>query len=324
MRGTTDIGLVYGNGRECLVTGYSDSDYAADVDTRRSVTGYVFTLGGSVVSWKSTLQSSVTLSTTEAEYMALTSAAKESIWLKGLVGELGIAQDFATVYCDSLSAICLAKDQVHHDRTKHIDVRYHFLRTDKRIKFLINNDDDLITSTADDVIFHGRLLPYIPPPRPRRSLSLSSAAARLTRPQLNESSSLSPPNSFPSIRPSRSLNYRKLRRNRSNTKPKTEAINRSSCNGNTRFNSDKSPAKLPWYWALVFGLPKIPAEMELKDIKNRQFRRNSTPPPPPSSRFFSGDRSCSSASWKLLNVLSCKSHATVDVSNTAPFRNSLF
>uniref|UniRef100_A0A803MVT2 Uncharacterized protein n=1 Tax=Chenopodium quinoa TaxID=63459 RepID=A0A803MVT2_CHEQI len=123
LRGTTDIGLVYGNGKECLVTGYSDSDYAADVDTRRSVTGYVFTLGGSVVSWKSTLQSSVTLSTTEAEYMALTSAAKESIWLKGLVGELGIAQDFATVYCDSLSAICLAKDQVHHDRTKHIDVR---------------------------------------------------------------------------------------------------------------------------------------------------------------------------------------------------------
>ncbi|XP_021723687.1 uncharacterized protein LOC110691059 [Chenopodium quinoa] len=194
-------------------------------------------------------------------------------------------------------------------------------------EFLINNDDDLITSTGDDVIFHGRLLPYTPPPRPRRSLSLSSAAARLTRPhQLNESSSssLSPPKALPSIRPSRSLNYRKLRRNRSNTKPKNETMNRTSCNGNTRFNSDKSPAKLPWYWALVFGLPKIPAEMELKDIKNRQFRRNSTPPPPPSSSFFSGDRSCSSASWKLLNVLSCKSHVTVDVSNTAPFRNSLF
>ncbi|XP_057523859.1 secreted RxLR effector protein 161-like [Amaranthus tricolor] len=134
LRGTNDIGLVYGNGKEFLVNGYSDSHYAADVDTRRSVTGYVFTLGGSVVSWKSTLQSSVMLSTTEVEYMALTSAAKESIWLKGLVGELGIAQDFATVYCDNLSAICLAKDQVHHDRTKHINVRYHFLRTDKRVK----------------------------------------------------------------------------------------------------------------------------------------------------------------------------------------------
>uniref|UniRef100_A0A803MZL1 Reverse transcriptase Ty1/copia-type domain-containing protein n=1 Tax=Chenopodium quinoa TaxID=63459 RepID=A0A803MZL1_CHEQI len=98
---------------ECLVTKYSDSNYAADVDTRRSVIGYVFTLGGSVVSWKSTLQSLVTLSTTEAEYMALSFVAQESIWLKGLVGELGIAEDFVTVYCDSLSAICLARDQEH-------------------------------------------------------------------------------------------------------------------------------------------------------------------------------------------------------------------
>uniref|UniRef100_A0A3Q7J5Z4 Reverse transcriptase Ty1/copia-type domain-containing protein n=1 Tax=Solanum lycopersicum TaxID=4081 RepID=A0A3Q7J5Z4_SOLLC len=60
-------------------------DYAGDVDTRRSMTGYVFTLGGSVVSWKATLQPTVTLSTTEAEYMALTEAAKEGIWLKGLI-----------------------------------------------------------------------------------------------------------------------------------------------------------------------------------------------------------------------------------------------
>ena len=75
-----------------------------------------------------------TLSTTEAEYMALTEAAKEGIWLKGLVSDLGLHHDQATVYCDSLSAICLAKDQVHHERTKHIDVRYHFLRSEKRIK----------------------------------------------------------------------------------------------------------------------------------------------------------------------------------------------
>ena len=81
-----------------MVTRYSDFDYAVDVDTNRSVSGYVFTLGSNVVRWKSTLQSSVTFSTTEAEYTAFTSAAKESIWLKGLVGELGIAQDFATVY----------------------------------------------------------------------------------------------------------------------------------------------------------------------------------------------------------------------------------
>lgn len=134
LRGTSDVGLIYGSDTQCLVTGYSDSDYAGDVDSRRSMTGYVFTLGGSVVSWKATLQPTVTLSTTEAEYIALTEAAKEGIWLKGLVNDLGLHHDQAIVYCDSLSAICLAKDQVHHERTKHIDVRYHFLRSEKRIK----------------------------------------------------------------------------------------------------------------------------------------------------------------------------------------------
>ncbi|CAL1360023.1 unnamed protein product [Linum trigynum] len=117
LKGTSDVGISFGSDTECLVSGYSDSDYAGDVDTRRSMTGYVFTLGSSVVSWKATLQSAVTLSTTESEYMAFTEAAKEEIWLKGLVGDLGLHHDQAVVYCDSLSAICLAKDQVHHERT---------------------------------------------------------------------------------------------------------------------------------------------------------------------------------------------------------------
>ncbi|KAJ4720195.1 Retrovirus-related Pol polyprotein from transposon TNT 1-94 [Melia azedarach] len=134
LKGTFDVGLIYRGDTQCLVTGFSDSDYAGDVDSRRSMTGYVFTLGSSVVSWKATLQPTVTLSTTEAEYMALTEAAKKGIWLKGLVSDLGLYHDQAIVYCDSLSAICLAKDQVHHERTKHIDVRYHFLRSEKRIK----------------------------------------------------------------------------------------------------------------------------------------------------------------------------------------------
>uniref|UniRef100_A0A3Q7HMN1 Reverse transcriptase Ty1/copia-type domain-containing protein n=1 Tax=Solanum lycopersicum TaxID=4081 RepID=A0A3Q7HMN1_SOLLC len=92
LRGTSDVGLIYGGDTQCLVTGYSDSDYAGDVDTRRSMICYVFTFGGSVVSWKETLKPTVTLSTTEGEYMALKEAAKEGIWLKGLfptnIGEL--------------------------------------------------------------------------------------------------------------------------------------------------------------------------------------------------------------------------------------------
>ncbi|GKF30397.1 hypothetical protein Tco_0100195, partial [Tanacetum coccineum] len=131
---TSDVGLIYGGDREYLVAGYSDSDYAADLDARRSISGYIFTIRNSVVSWKATLQPSVALSTTEAEYIALIEAAKEAIWFKGLIEDLGFPQDKAIVFCDSMSAICLAKYQVYHDRTRHIDVRYHFIYTERRIK----------------------------------------------------------------------------------------------------------------------------------------------------------------------------------------------
>ena len=149
LKGTSDVGLLYRGEALSLIAGYSNSDYAGDIDSRRSMTGYVFALGNSVISWKATLQPTVTLSTIEAEYMALTEAAKEGIWLKGLVSDMGLHQDQATVYCDSLSAICLAKDQVDHERTKHIDVRYHFLRNEKRIQVkkvgTVDNPADMFT-----------------------------------------------------------------------------------------------------------------------------------------------------------------------------------
>ena len=70
----------------------------------------------------------VALSTMEAEYMTITEAIKEAIWLQGLLDDLGVGQKQVTVFCDSQSAIHLAKNQVYHARTKHIDVRYHFVR----------------------------------------------------------------------------------------------------------------------------------------------------------------------------------------------------
>ena len=87
-----------------------DSDYAGDLDKRRSTSGYVFTLAGAPVCWRCTLQSTVALSTTEAEYMALTEAVKEALWLQGLLENLGIAQETLRVYCDSMSDIYLAKN----------------------------------------------------------------------------------------------------------------------------------------------------------------------------------------------------------------------
>uniref|UniRef100_A0A2N9GG47 CCHC-type domain-containing protein n=1 Tax=Fagus sylvatica TaxID=28930 RepID=A0A2N9GG47_FAGSY len=110
------------------VVGYVDADYAGEVDDRRSTTGYVFTLSGGPICWKSTLQSIVAMSTIEAEYMAVAKAAKEALWLKGLVKELGLNQGGVQMHCDSQSAIYLAKNQVYHARTKHIDVRFHKIR----------------------------------------------------------------------------------------------------------------------------------------------------------------------------------------------------
>ena len=86
-----------------------DSDFAADLDKRRSLTGYVFTLGGCAVSWRATLQSVVAQSTTEAEYMAIAEACKESVWLKGLFAELCGDDTCINLFCDSQSAITLLR-----------------------------------------------------------------------------------------------------------------------------------------------------------------------------------------------------------------------
>lgn len=126
---TVGMGLMFNSkGGSIDLAGYVDSDFAGDLDKRRSITGYVFTLGGGAILWKAMLQPTVALSTTKAKYMTVTEAAKEGIWLTGLVTELGIKQESATLYCDSQSAICLANNQVFHSRTKHIEVRYHKIR----------------------------------------------------------------------------------------------------------------------------------------------------------------------------------------------------
>lgn len=109
------------------LVGWSDSDFAGNVDARRSQSGYVFTLYGVVVSWKSRQQAVVALSTTEAEFMALTVAVKESYWLRGVLGDFGVIQESVAVGCDNNSALCLAKNQVYHQRNKHIDVRLQFI-----------------------------------------------------------------------------------------------------------------------------------------------------------------------------------------------------
>ena len=109
------------------VAGHVDFDYAGDLDKRRSLTRYMFTIGGCAICWKVTLQSKVALSTTEAEYMAVTETCKNALWLKGLFGELSDQLQISTLFCDSQIDIFLTKYQMFHERMKHINVRYHFV-----------------------------------------------------------------------------------------------------------------------------------------------------------------------------------------------------
>lgn len=117
-----------GNQNSGGAQGYVDSDFAGDRDRRRSLTGYVFTLFGNTVSWKASLQHIVALPSTEAEYIGVTEAVREALWLRGLVNELGISQDNIDVFCDNQSANHLCKNHTYHERTKHIDIRMYWIR----------------------------------------------------------------------------------------------------------------------------------------------------------------------------------------------------
>jgi ATP-binding cassette subfamily B (MDR/TAP) protein 1 len=127
LRGTIDMSLCFKRGSTEL-QGYVDADLAGDPDTYRSTTGYVYTVGGAAVVWVSNLQGQVALSTTESEYVAIAEAGKEMVWLKGLLEELGKKQQNCALHSDSQSAIHLAKNPAFHSRTKHIPMRYHYIR----------------------------------------------------------------------------------------------------------------------------------------------------------------------------------------------------
>ena len=126
LSGFTDVCLHFGRTRDRFVV-YVDSNFADDLDKRRSLTRYIFIVGDCAISQKATWQTKVALSTTKVEYMAITEACKEVIWLKRLFGELSDNFKITTTFCDNQSVIFLTKDQMFHERTKNIDVWYHFV-----------------------------------------------------------------------------------------------------------------------------------------------------------------------------------------------------
>ena len=126
--GTKTYTLKFGSSN--ISGGYSDADWGSGED-RKSVGGFVFLLNGGAISWASKKQTSIALSTTEAEYMGMTQAAKEILWLRTLLDEIGAFKHIApmsTLNGDNQGAIALARNPEYHARTKHIDIQYHFIR----------------------------------------------------------------------------------------------------------------------------------------------------------------------------------------------------
>jgi hypothetical protein len=127
--GTLNFGVRFGKGHgKIKLLGYSDADNAGDVDDRKSTTGLFFFLGQAPVSWQSQKQRPVALSTCESEYIAAATAACQATWLSRLLGELLNEEPQAPMLLiDNKSAISLCKNPVLHERSKHIDTRYHFI-----------------------------------------------------------------------------------------------------------------------------------------------------------------------------------------------------
>jgi hypothetical protein len=118
---------------------------------RRSIGGYIFKLGGAAISWSSKCQATVSFSTCKAEYIAQSEAAKEAIWLRRLLTELGYPVDTVALKADNRGAIALGSDPLNHSHSKHIDVRWHFVRekvTEGLIKLEYTSIADMVADSC--------------------------------------------------------------------------------------------------------------------------------------------------------------------------------
>jgi hypothetical protein len=128
LKHTPNIGLWYPKGARFQLVGYSDSDYAGYKIYRKSTSGGCHLLGRSLVFWSSKKQNSVALSTAEAEYIAAGACCAQILYMKQTLLDYGIVLDKVPLLCDNESAVKIANNLVQHSRTKHIDIRHHFLR----------------------------------------------------------------------------------------------------------------------------------------------------------------------------------------------------
>ena len=139
--GSKELGLKFDGHASLDLVGYSDADWAGDTKDRKSTSGFVFTLGGGPISWGSKKQTIVAVSTCEAEYISMSTASKEAVWLRRLVSDMLL--DLVStklhptlIHSDNQGAIALAQNESVNNRNKHIDIAYHFVREVVRTKLV--------------------------------------------------------------------------------------------------------------------------------------------------------------------------------------------
>jgi len=128
LKGTTELVLWYPKDQPFNLVCFSDSDYAGHHIDRKSTSGTCQFLGGCLLSWFSKKQNSVSISTTEAEYVAAARCCAQILWMKQTFADYNLKFDCVSILCDNTSTINLSKNYVLHARSKHIDIRHHFLR----------------------------------------------------------------------------------------------------------------------------------------------------------------------------------------------------
>jgi len=151
LKGIQEVGLVFGGKKARKdLEGWVDADWAGDVKSRLSRSGYVFKIAAGAISWSSKKQANVALSTAEAEYVSGCLGTQEAIWLRRFIGGLGETLNTPILNMDNQGAIALGKNPVHHSRTKHIDIKYHFIREkvlNKEINLKYCPTQDMIADT---------------------------------------------------------------------------------------------------------------------------------------------------------------------------------
>ncbi|KAG7299880.1 hypothetical protein JYU34_016900 [Plutella xylostella] len=148
LKGTLNTKMMFKKNNSDIV-GYCDADWASDTEDRRSCSGYVFLFQGAAISWCSKRQPTIALSSTEAEYMSLTIAVQEAIWLKQLEEDFWptLTGTPILIYCDNQSTISISGNDIYHARSKHIDVRYHFVReriSNNQVTIRYKNTEDMV------------------------------------------------------------------------------------------------------------------------------------------------------------------------------------